>query len=459
MNPRPDLSGPLSGLRVLELTTAWAGPFAGRCLAYLGADVIKVEAPGHPDSWRGTRSGGAPVYYPELDPGTDAQNRNLLFNSQNLDKRSIALDLKSPGAKEVMYDLVRSADVVLANFAPGVLERLGIDHGSLEPVNPRIIVVEMPAFGPGGPSSAHQGMGKTMEPASGMTALMGYPDGTPVLTGPAFMDPLGGLNAVAAVVTALELRERTGRGSHVLVPQVEAAASWIGEFVLEQAESGATWVPDGNHVRDAVPHGAYPCRGEDEWIAVAVHDDQQWLHLCEVFDSPELRADPRFATAAGRREAQEQLDDAVADFTRAHDKVELAHRLQAHGVPAAPVLGGDEIAVSPAMAHAGLIVELDHPAVGRRRYGSLGFRHSRTPGSHQRPAPTFGQHNDEVLRDVLGCDESVIADLRRTQVVADAPTADTDTPRTLPGHHPAAADPTGTAAVPSPLTTPNGRIA
>ncbi|WP_395108251.1 CaiB/BaiF CoA transferase family protein [Actinomadura sp. SCN-SB] len=436
----PATTGPLAGVRVLEFTTAWAGPFAGRCLAYLGAQVIKIEAPGHPDSWRGTRNGGAPVYYPEFTPGEDPQNRNVLFNSQNLDKRSLALDLKRDGAMEVMHDLVRRSDVVLANFTPGVLDRLGIGRRDLAEVNDRIIVVEMPAFGEGGPSSSHQGMGKTMEPAAGMTSLMGYPDGTPVLTGPAIMDPIGGLNAVAAVVSALELRERTGHGSAVVVPQVEAAASWIGEYLLEQAETGTTRVRDGNHVPDAAPHAAYPCAGDDEWVAIAVWDDHQWRALCTVLGADELADDPAYRRLTDRQAAQERLDHVLAELTRPHDKMTLAARLQAAGVPAAPVLGGDEIARSPAMRESGMLVDLDHAAVGRRTYSALGFRHSRTPGSHRRAAPLFGEHNDEVLRDLLGYDADRIATLRRTGVVADAPTADTDTPR-VPRHAPAPAAP------------------
>lgn len=424
----PTQAGPLSDVRVLEFTTAWAGPFAGRCLANLGAEVIKVEAPNHPDSWRGTRAGGARFYYPELDPGDDPQNRNVLFNSQNIDKRSVAIDLKRPGAAQVMRDLAVNADVVLANFTPGVLDRLGVGYGELSQLNPRIIVVEMPAFGAGGPMSRHQGMGKTMEPASGMTALMGYRDGTPVLTGPAYMDPTGGLNAVAAVLTALELRSRTGSGCRVEVPQVEAAAHWIGEYVLEQAVTGSTWRPDGNHVPDAAPHEAYPCRGDDQWIAIAVQDDEQWHALVAAMDEAWLSTDERFATASQRFRHQDELDEIIAAWTATEDKVALAGRLQESGVPAAPVLGGAEIAESPAMKQAGMIVELDHPLVGRRAYSAMAFRFDRSAANHRAAAPLFGEHNDTVLRELLGYDDSRIALLRETGVIADRPTADTDTP-------------------------------
>ncbi|OLF10206.1 hypothetical protein BLA60_17355 [Actinophytocola xinjiangensis] len=419
--------GPLAGVRVLEFTTAWAGPFAGRCLAYLGADVIKIEAPSHPDSWRGTRAGGARFYYPDLDPGDDPQNRNVLFNSQNLDKRSLALDLKRPGSAEVLRDLAATADVVLANFTPGVLDRLGAGHTALREVNPAIIVVEMPAFGPGGPMSGHQGMGKTMEPASGMTALMGYADGTPVLTGPAYLDPTGGLNAVAAVLTALVSRDRTGAGGRLEVAQVEAAAHWIGEYVLEQVATGDTWHPDGNTAPGHAPHDAYPCRGTDQWLAIAVGDDATWRALCAVLDRPDLATDPRYATADARYANQHDLRDPITAWTSTQDKKTAADLLQANGIPAAPVLDGADIATSPAVRDAGLVVALDHPRAGHREYGALGFRLDRTPGGHRRAAPLFGQHNDEVLHE-LGYDDTRIAALRADGAIADRPTADTDTP-------------------------------
>ncbi|MGH3302078.1 MAG: CoA transferase, partial [Streptosporangiaceae bacterium] len=238
-------AGPLSGLRVVDLTTAWAGPFAARSLAQLGAEVIKIDAPSHTDSWRGAPQGGAARYYPDGQPGERPWNRCLLFNTQGQGKLSLGLDLKIEGAREIMLQLAEVSDVLIANFTPGVLERLGIGYDTLSARNPRIIVVEMPAFGPGGPDSAHQGMGKTMEPASGMTALMGYGDGQPVLTGPAYLDPIGGLSAVAATMVALQQRRATGRGCRAEVPQTEAGAHWIGEQVLLQAGTGQSWQPDG----------------------------------------------------------------------------------------------------------------------------------------------------------------------------------------------------------------------
>jgi crotonobetainyl-CoA:carnitine CoA-transferase CaiB-like acyl-CoA transferase len=432
---------------VLEFSTAWAGPFAGRCLAFLGADVIKVEAPAHPDSWRGSRSGGAPRFYPRPAVDGPAYDCNVLFNSQNIDKRSLALDLKRPGALALFKRLVEQSDVILANFTPGVLDRLGIGYDAMSAVNPAIIVAEMPAFGPGGPLSKHQGMGKTMEPATGMTSLMSYSGGEPVLTGPALMDPTGGLNMVAAVVSALELRERTGHGSRILVPQVEAASQWIGEYVLAAIDGLAPSLPGGNGIPGAVLHDAFPCRGEDEWIAIAAMSAWDWLRLAGVLELPAETAawlaprDERPAAGsgdiagsgdAGSGDTAAARRDAVQRATAAWDKHELAGRLQAAGVAAAPVLKGEEVATSAEMRAAGLIVTLDHPRVGPREYSGLAFRFDRTPVSHHAAAPLFGEHNDQVLGELLGFGPEQLADLRAAGVIADEPTGDTDSPTARP---------------------------
>lgn len=418
------VAGPLDGVRVIEFSTAWAGPFAGRSLAFLGADVIKIEAPGRPDHWRGTATGGAPLYYPDGEPGADAQNRNVLFNSQNMGKSSVAIDLKAPGALEVVHDLIRRADVLIANFAPGVLDRLGVGWEIASKVNPRLIHVEMPAFGPGGPMSRHWGMGKTMEPAAGMTALMGYDEESPVLTGPAYLDPTGGLNATAAVVTALELRQRTGKGVRIEVPQVEAGSHWIGEFVLEQVETGHTWTPNGNRAPGFAPHNAYPCVGEDAWVVIAVADDDAWNALCEEMERSDLAA--LFPSIESRDQHADEIDAYISRWTAMFDRAELAHRLQRAGVPAAPVLDPIEVAKDPALSDAGMVVTLDHPAVGRHNYSSVAYRLSRTPGAYDRPAPLFGQHNDAVLGELLGYDAPRISQLRDAGVIADHPTGDYD---------------------------------
>ena len=454
-------SGPLSGLRVLDLTTAWAGPFAARSLAHLGAEVIKIDAPSHTDSWRGAPEGGAARHYPGGQPGKYPWNRCLLFNTQGQGKLSIGLDLKVEGAREIMLRLADVSDVLIANFTPGVLERLGIGYDTLSARNPRIIVVEMPAFGPGGPDSAHQGMGKTMEPACGMTALMGYGDGQPVLTGPAYLDPIGGLSAVAATLVALQQRRATGRGCRAEVPQTEAGAHWIGEQILLQAETGQSWKADGNAVSYAAPHDAYPCQGADEWIVVAIGTDAHWRAICNLMERPDLGTSPRYANPARRARRRDELDAILARWTRTFGKQELADALQAAGVPAAPVNSGRDVASDPVLVDTGFIRELVHPEAGRHAYPGLAYNLARTPGGIATAAPCFGEHNELVLRDILGLTAEHVTRLQQTGAIGDRPlTARVTTP---PVAVPAAVDDHGTArrhhvpaALPEPSPTSRG---
>jgi len=414
-------AGPLAGLRVIDFTTAWSGPFAARSLAYLGAQVIKIDAPSHMDSWRGALDGGRRDWYPDREPGIHPWNRCVLFNTQGQGKWSLGLDLKIAGARDVLLKLAQVSDVVIANFTPGVLERLGIGYDSLSELNPGVIVVEMPAFGPNGPDSGHQGMGKTMEAASGMAAHMGYGDGTPVLTGPAYLDPIGGLNAVAATLMALHYRNQTGRGCRVEVPQVEASLHWIGEHVLHQAEAVDAWVPDGNAVPYAAPHDAYPSAGEDEWIAIAVGDDDEWQSLCKQMDRLDLAELPKYSDLDGRKDHREELDAIISQWTSQFKKQELAASLQLVGVAAAPVANGADVAADEALLATHFIEQLSHREAGSHRYPTLSYLLTRTPGGVPRAAPCFGEQNDAVLRDVLSLPDALIGELRRSGAVADGP--------------------------------------
>lgn len=413
--------GPLKSLRVLDFTTAWAGPFAARSLAYLGAHVIKIDAPSHTDSWRGEPRGGAADRYPDGQHGDRPWDRCVLFNTQGQGKWSLGLDLKVAGARRVLLDLARQSDIVIANFTPGVLERLGIGYEDLRSVNPRIIVVEMPAFGPGGPDSHHQGMGKTMEAACGMASLLGYGDGVPALTGPAYLDPIGGLNAVAAALTAVYQRHMTARGCRVTVPQTEAGAHWIGEQILEYLSTGTVWSPQGNAVPGSAPHDAFPCRGEDEWIAIWARGDDEWRAVCDLAGRPDLVRDPRFTTADLRQVHADELRREVSGWTRLHTKQELAVRLQAAGVPAAPVNNGADVAQDSVLHAVGFIKELDHPEAGRHAYPTLSYRLSRTPGGVFEAAPCFGQHNHAILSGLLRYSSQQISELQSAGAVTTEP--------------------------------------
>jgi crotonobetainyl-CoA:carnitine CoA-transferase CaiB-like acyl-CoA transferase len=415
------IAGPLAGVRVLDFTTAWAGPMTTRSLAYLGAQVIKIEPAGKLDSWRGAVRGGVPERFPDLDPGERPYNRSTLFNTQAHDKLSLGLDVTRPGGAQVILDLARGADLVVANFSSGVLDRLGLGYEVLAAVNPRISVIEMPAFGDGGPATRHVGMGLTMEAATGMTGLMGYGDGRPATTGGTYLDPIGGLHGATAALVALYQREQTGRGTRIEVAQTEAAAHWIGEFFLERLNAGTTPAPHGNQVRYAAPHDAYRCAGPDEWVTIAVRDDGEWKRLAAVLGRDDLADSPRYAQASARHQHQDELRPLVTSWTRERTKAAAAAALQAAGVPAAPVNNGRDIFGDPALRAAGFIVPLEHPETGRHEYPGLAFRLDRTPGGIRHAAPCFGQHNRYVLKELLGLDDAAIAELYAAGTVADQP--------------------------------------
>lgn len=416
-------SRPLDGVRVLDFTGAWAGPMATRSLAFLGAEVIKIEGPARMDSWRETVTGVEESRYPDLIRGERPYNRSFRFNGQNHDKLALTLDLKNPAGVRIALDLAKLCDVVVDNFSPGVMESLGLGYEALRAVRPDIIMVQMPAYGSSGPDATAVAYGPNMEAMTGMASLMGYGDGdqTPVLTSNAYLDPIGGLHGAAAVLTALMYRQRTGRGQHIEVPQRETAMQFAAELLLEQVETGRPFVPRGNAVPYAAPHDAFPALGEDEWIAVAVFDDEQWTALCETLDCGELASRPDYETAAERHRNAEALYRELAAYTARFGKWALAERLQNRGVPAAPVCTGQDVAENPQLVARGIFVEVDHADAGRRRYPGLGYRLETTPGRIDRGSPLYGEHNRHVLANILGLSESQIDQLEGDGVISSVP--------------------------------------
>jgi crotonobetainyl-CoA:carnitine CoA-transferase CaiB-like acyl-CoA transferase len=260
--------------------------------------------------------------------------------------------------------LVAVGDVLICNFRPGTLKKLGLDYESLKAIKPDIIVAELPAFGVSGPMSGYAALGPTMEMAAGMSAMIGYPGGQPEVTGPSYLDPIGGFNAAAAILTALIHRQKTGEGQYVEVPQVEAAMQLIGSEILKAGETGDDPAPNGNRVSFASPHDAFPTRGQDQWIAIAALNEGQWKRLCEEMGQPQLFDDPRFSTLARRRDNEDELTRIIAVWTGTQDKHELANRLQAAGIAAAPVQDPKDLADDPYLAFRGFFTELEHPDAG-----------------------------------------------------------------------------------------------
>jgi len=415
---------PLAGIRVLDLTTAWAGPSATRVLGLLGADVIKIESCTHYDGWRGPALPPPPGIgaYADNDPGDRPYDRTPLFGTANRNKRAIALDLASERGLAVFFRLVAKSDVVLSNFSARVLPNLGLDHARLASVRPDIISLSMPGYGATGPYANGTAYGNTNEAMSGMSSRFGYPDGPPQITHDLTCgDPVAGAHAAVAVLAALAYRRRSGRGMFIDLSQQETLLAQLGEGIVLHALDGTVLGREGSKAFAFAPHGYYPAKGPEQWIAIAAETDAQWRALCEVLEAPELSGDARFATLDARLANQRWLDTAITERTVLHDKRMLADDLAAAGVPAAPVLRFDELASDPQIAARGAFEEVDHAAAGRRSLPRLPLTVDGTPLRTRMATPLFAEHNRQVLSAVAGLTEDEIAALYDSGVVGDLP--------------------------------------
>lgn len=390
---------PLQGIRVADFTTAWSGPLATRILAALGATVIKVESRSHMDAWRGPATSAThPESYPDLQPGERPYNRNAWFNSQNVDKKSVAIDLKERRGRDAALALAGSCDIVLANFSPGTMDRLGLGFEQLKKAQPKIVMIEMSGYGNSGPLREHRGYGQTMEAMSGITSIIGYAeDGEPLGSGSAYLDPMGGLAGAAAALTALAMRDATASPQYAEVPQREAAMHWIGELILQCLDTGTVPGPRGNDSDSAFPHDAFACAGTDEWMALSVETEQQWRALCEHFGWNDWREDSTLATVAGRRRRGEEIIHRLRARISEESRHALAAALQGADVPAAPVQTGQDLYRDPQLRHRNWFTSLSHPEAGTHDYPGLPFSTAGALFHPLAPAPTLGQHTDQVL--------------------------------------------------------------
>jgi crotonobetainyl-CoA:carnitine CoA-transferase CaiB-like acyl-CoA transferase len=411
---RPD-GRPLAGLRVVDLTGFWAGPSGTQILAAFGADVIKVESTQRPDGMRFTSTKP-----PTVDEWWEW---GAVFQGANAGKRGITLDLTRPEGRDTLIALVARADVLVENYSPRVLDNFGITWDLVRAANPRATLVRMPAFGLDGPWRDRTGFAQTMEQATGLSWMTGYPDGAPmVLKGPC--DPVAGLHAVVATLAALERADTQARGVFVEVPMVETALNVAAEVVIEYDAYGAEITRAGNRGPVSAPQNVYPCGepGSDEWLALAIATDEQWEALRAALGDQVWTSAPELASAVGRRTAHEEIDDRIAAHCVGRDAAEVAESLLARGIPAARVVPAAEALDNPQFTERGFAEAITHPLLGSRLMPGLPMRMASRQGPwFERPAPMLGQHNDEVLGSVVGLSPAQVAEFRQAGVVGERP--------------------------------------
>ncbi|MBU3871047.1 CoA transferase [Streptomyces sp. 4503] len=396
----------LDGIRVLDLTWVLAGPYCTKVLADHGADVIKVESLGRPDPTR-----FAPFMHLSRGPHTDP-NTNGYFNEVNRNKRSLALDTRTEDGIAVLRDLIASCDVLVENFSATVMTKLGLGYDTLREINPRLVYVSMSGMGHSGPRSGWVSYADTVSASSGLTGLTGWgpDDVVGVIYGHG--DIVAGLQAALATTAALEHRERTGRGQHIDLSQLEAIAAHMGTSLLNPVE------PAGNSDPRWSPQGVYRCLGADRWLAVSVRDDTEWARLCTVIGHPDLATDERTRTAADRAHHAELVDEALATWARTLPADAAAELLQERGIPAGAVQDGrDLVEQDPQLRARGFYVRAQHPVAGAFLHEGPPIRLTRTPGGVRTAAPVLGADTDDVLRDVAGLPPERIRELREREVL------------------------------------------
>ena len=417
---------PLAHLRATVLTQAWAGAYATRLLADMGAEVIQIEALNRIDPWRGGYPPRLSGTYPDGVPGDRPYDRNAAYNSVNTGKRGITLDLNYPEARDALLELVSISDVFAENFSARVLPNLGLEYPALREVNPSIVLIRMPAYGCTGPYANYMGNGGSIEPMSGITSLLGYPGGPPINSGVMHTDPFAGMMATSAIMIALHHRARTGQGQEIDLSQQETSIGLIADRIMEFSMNGFTGNLDrrGNRSDRMAPHNNYRCTGDDSWVAISVRSDDEWSRMCAAMGVPDLARDPRFLDLDARLENIEELDRIVSEWTRDKDAYEITHVLQSRGIPSAPVLKATELADNPQLRERGFIQSIDHPETGTQKYAGVAWKLSGTPGKLGGPSPRLGQHSVEVLRDYLGTPAESIDQMVSNGITGDTPDLD-----------------------------------
>jgi crotonobetainyl-CoA:carnitine CoA-transferase CaiB-like acyl-CoA transferase len=408
--PAPDagFSGPpLEGLRVVDFTQAWIGPFATMMLGDLGADVIKIESHKRPDVWR----------QPSVSPSAikvvlaEKVNRSPNFNSVNRNKRDLALDLSTEEGRELCRRLIATADIVAENYTPRVMEKsFGLGYSALAALKSDIIMFSSSGFGKTGPWSDYKSNGSAIEALAGWDYLHRYPGDEPVHMSFYQADPITGMQAAALMLVSLVCRQATGRGESIDASMLESGSGYIGEVLLDAALGGAP-VGIGNRSPDFAPNGVFRAKGDDRWIAISITDDADWKRLLSLINGPSALDDVRYATNAGRLENQYAIETALNAWTETFDADALMILCQDNGIAAGVVRGVAEGLDDPHLTERRWFQRTIHPDLGEHRYNGFLWRFASCSLTVTRPPPRLGEHSEALLKELFSMDEAQVSDL------------------------------------------------
>ena len=400
---------PLEGIRVANFGWVWAGPIVGQTLAFSGAEVYKIESRARVDTAR---------TIPPFAEGIRDLDRSLSQHAGWAGNGSVTLNLKDPRAVELAHELVAQCDVVVENFGPGVMEKLGLGYADLAVHRPDIVMFSMPAAGLSGPLCGLRTYGLSLASITGLDSVTGYLDGPPMPMENAFSDPYNGILGAFAILVAIAYRDRTGKGQHIDYSQQEAVMQMVGPAFMDYVMNGRVGGPLGNRhpLAAAAPHGVFPCTGDDRWITIAVFDDTEWNGLVAAMDDPAWASTPEFASHRARVDNIGDLHERVAEWTPAFDNRRLAERLQSHGVAAAPVSSVADLLADPHFRARGTFVEVSHPlGFNETVYGA--YVKTSVSEASVPIGPCIGQDNERVFCGLLGMPEERYQRLVAEQVI------------------------------------------
>jgi crotonobetainyl-CoA:carnitine CoA-transferase CaiB-like acyl-CoA transferase len=401
---------PLDGIRVIDFSMGWAGPICTRTLADLGADVIKIEAIQYPDWWRGVDR--RPAYVLE-----QMYEKSVRYCIMNRNKRGITLDLTRPQGLHLAKRLLVDADLVVDNYSVEVLPKLGLGYEVLSKLNPKLVMMSMSAFGAGSIHRDCRAYGSTLEQGSGLSSVVGDAGGPPVMSHTAFGDAVGGLNGCAAVLTGLIHARLTGKGQFIDLAQIECMMPFAAPWIVVHSVNGKEPVKYGNRHPGFVPHGCFPCAGDDNWIVIAVSGDAMWPKLAKLLGRTKWTVDQTLKSAEGRRKIESEIEAAIADWTSARTPEEAMSALQVAGVASGVARLPIELLKDPQLQARGFIQEIDRAFIGRHPQPSMPFRETDQPFAIRFAPPTLGEHNREVLSGIIGLSNAEIDQLARDGII------------------------------------------
>ncbi len=409
---------PLDGVRILDISVVWAGPYATQLMAEWGAEIIRIESTQHfqattrgqvvrPTKEMAAMAGGMGGF-PNRDPGERPWNRGPSFNHHARNKKSMTVDLTKPEGQEVLDELIRISDGLVENNVPVSMERVGVTWERVSKVNPKFVLLRMPAFGLDGPYKNYRMFGSHMAANVGHYTTMGYRGEDASVTGNTLVaDAAGGAGGALAFASGLRYARKNDKGIFIEIASAENFATYLGDFLLDYTMNGTLPEHEGNRHRVLAPQGVYACAGVDRWLTISVEDDDEWRALCGTIGRDDLARDPRFATVDGRRENHDVLDEQITAWTVEQDAREAMRALQEAGVAAGVVMNEADAFTDPHLQERGFWEPLEHPEIegGPRLHTSSLWRSERLPRKHWRAAPRLGEDNEYVYKELLGFSE------------------------------------------------------